>query len=70
MALTHDGGKPNVRPMPYAEPKGPSNLSRQGPGLGGDNHGQCGTQGSYHESHSESGSPGIGGSRMKAGTQR
>lgn len=45
MGETRDGGKPNVKPLPYSPPKGPSSQSHEGPGLGGTNLGQCGTQG-------------------------
>jgi len=34
-----------VKPLPYSPPKGPTNQMRQGPGLGGTNHGNAGTQG-------------------------
>ncbi len=42
-----DGG---IRPgeekqIPYSPPKGPTGQMRQGPGLGGTNHGNCGSQG-------------------------
>lgn len=43
-APTHDGGKPQVKPIPYSPPKGPTSQTHQGPGLGGTNHGNCGTQ--------------------------
>jgi hypothetical protein len=42
---TQDGGKPIVKELPYSPPQGPASQSREGPGLGGTNHGQCGTQG-------------------------
>lgn len=45
MAQTRDGGKPEVKPLPYSPPVGPTSQSHQGPGLGGTNHGNCGTQG-------------------------
>lgn len=43
---TRDGGKPIVHPLPYDPPK-PNNSAGQErkPGLGGSNHGTCGTQG-------------------------
>lgn len=40
-----NGGKQEVKPLPYSPPKGPTGQTRQGPGLGGTNHGNCGTQG-------------------------
>lgn len=67
MSLTRDGGKPNVKTLPYSPPKGPSNQMQQGPGLHGDNHG-CGEGGT---SEHMGGSPGIGGINSgKTGTQR
>lgn len=67
---THDGGKPNVKPLSYSPPKGPTNQMRARPGLGGDNLGKCGTQGSY-SSPRESGSPGLhGDNRGNKGSQR
>ena len=39
------GGKQDPKPLAYSPPKGPQGQSHQGPGLGGTNHGQCGTQG-------------------------
>lgn len=42
---TSDGGKPEKKDLPYEPPKGPTAQTRQGPGLGGTNHGSCGTQG-------------------------
>lgn len=46
MAQTRDGGKPIVKPLPYDPPKGPAPQGREGPGLGGTNYGNCGSQGS------------------------
>ena len=62
MSQTRDGGKPNVKSLPYSPPKGPTNQMRQGPGLGGTNYGCSGTQGKQSVSASTSGSPGIKGS--------
>lgn len=45
MSNTRDGGKPEVKPLPYSPPQGPTGQMRQGPGLGGTNHGTNGTQG-------------------------
>jgi len=67
---THDGGKPNVKPLPYSPPQGPTGMMRQGPGLGGDNYGPCGTQGEHSISPRESGRPGLGGPNMGKGTNR
>ena len=64
---THDGGKPNVKPLRYSPPQGPSEQMRQGPGLHGDNHG-CGQ---YGTSEHMKGSPGIGGTNKgKTGSQK
>lgn len=41
---THGGGKPIKKDLPYDPPKGPIGLGHQGPGLGGSNHGNSGTQ--------------------------
>ncbi len=38
------GGVKEAKPLPYSPPKGPSGQMRQGPGLGGTNHGNCGSQ--------------------------
>ena len=54
---TSGGGKPNVKPLPYVTPKGPTDQMHKGPGLGGANHGN--TQKS--DCGLGSGSPGIGG---------
>ena len=40
-----NGGKQTPKPIPYSPPKGPTNQMQKGPGLGGTNHGNCGTQG-------------------------
>lgn len=43
-----NGGKQEVKPIPYSPPCGPSNINDpQSPGLHGTNHGTCGTQGRY-----------------------
>ena len=40
------GGAMMPKPLPYSPPKGPSNINDpKSPGLHGDNHGYCGTQG-------------------------
>lgn len=41
-----NGGQCDPKPIPYSPPVGPSGQMRQGPGLGGTNHGNNGTQGS------------------------
>jgi hypothetical protein len=47
MSQTRDGGKPEVKPLPYSPPVGPVVPMSEKPGLGGTNHGQCGTQGKH-----------------------
>lgn len=44
-ARATNGGKQNPKPIPYSPPKGPEGIMKEGPGLGGTNHGNCGTQG-------------------------
>lgn len=38
----------------YSPPKGPIGIGHSGPGLGGTNYGNAGTQGTQRETHSES----------------
>lgn len=40
-----NGGQCEPKPIPYSPPKGPTDQMRKAPGLGGTNHGNCGTQG-------------------------
>jgi hypothetical protein len=48
MSNTHDGGKPEVKPIDYSPPQGPKNINDpKSPGLHGTNHGPCGTQGKH-----------------------
>lgn len=43
-----NGGQPVVKEMPYDPPKGPSGINDgRSPGIHGDNHGNCGTQGRH-----------------------
>lgn len=42
-----NGGQCDPKPLSYSTPVGPNGQMRQGPGLGGTNHGQCGTQGKH-----------------------
>lgn len=47
-APTHDGGKPKPQDLPYSPPQGPKSISDpKTPGLHGNNHGNCGTQGRH-----------------------
>jgi hypothetical protein len=73
MALTRDGGKPNVGDVrSYSEPVGPKRNYPAAPGLGADNYGCCGTQGKSSVTSSEGGGPGIirqGGESRGMGTQ-
>ena len=41
-----NGGRMPVKPIPYDPPNGPMGMmGNEHPGLGGSNHGNCGTQG-------------------------
>lgn len=40
-----NGGQQSVKQMPYSPPKGPTANMERKVGLGGTNHGSCGTQG-------------------------
>jgi len=45
---THDGGKPEVKPIPYSPSVGPSNINDpKTPGLHGDNKGNAPGQGQH-----------------------
>lgn len=41
------GGTTQAKELPYSPPVGPKGMAHEGPGLGGDNCGCCGTQGKY-----------------------
>lgn len=71
MALTRDGGKPNMRELNYSPPQGPTTFSHSGPGLANhDSIGRNGTQGKSGTPASSSGSVGIGGENCgNCGTQ-
>lgn len=56
--------------LPYSMPQGPKGQMHQGPGLGQNNYGNCGTQGKGNQRIGSSGRAGIGGeNRGKSGTQ-
>lgn len=42
-----NGGVQPDKTIPYSPPQGPSNQYHEAPGLDGDNHGTCGTQGKH-----------------------
>lgn len=46
-APASNGGHILPKELPYDPPKGPSAQHHQSPGLHGDNHGNCGTQGKH-----------------------
>jgi hypothetical protein len=41
------GGVTQAKPLPYSPPKGPSGQMSQSVGIGGSNHGCCGSQGRH-----------------------
>lgn len=47
MPRARSGGPTSAKPLPYDPPKGPKGQMDKGPGLHGDNCGNCGTQGKY-----------------------
>ena len=42
-----NGGQQQVKELPYSPPVGPSGHMERSPGLGGDNHGNAGSQGKH-----------------------
>ncbi len=44
-ARASNGGKQTPKPIPYSPPKGALVPMNKGPGIGGTNHGNCGSQG-------------------------
>lgn len=43
--VARSGGVTEAKPLPYSLPVGPKGQMHEGVGLGGENHGCCGTQG-------------------------
>jgi hypothetical protein len=64
-------GQVTCKPLRYDPPKGPQGQGHSGPGLGGANLGNCGTQGrTTCASDYESGDAGLGGANRGMGTNR
>ena len=42
-----NGGKMEVKDLPYSPPHGPSNQKQQSPSIHGTNYGNCGSQGKH-----------------------
>ncbi len=70
--LTRNGPEPHRDVRNYQPPVGPMGISKEGPGLGGNNYGNCGTQQRSSIAPRESGMPGIShnGSHHGHGTNR
>lgn len=65
------GGVTTAKPCDYSPPKGPIGIDHSGPGLGGANLGNCGTQGpSSARGDGSGGSPGLHGKNRGMGTNR
>lgn len=70
-ARARSGGVTMAKKLPYDPPMGPVGImGNERPGLGGNNYGNCGTQGPHDASPSESGSPGNHGEGHGHGTNR
>lgn len=54
----------------YCPPQGPIGIGHSGPGLGGHNCGNTGSQGPYDDDYETSGSPGLHGQNEGMGTNR
>lgn len=63
-------GQAGSKPLPYDPPKGPIGLGNSGPGLGGVNYGNCGTQGPKSIISETSGSVGLHGNNRGMGSNR
>lgn len=46
-ARATNGGQQTPKDLPYSPPVGPKGQSHNSPGLGGTNHGCCGSQGKH-----------------------
>ena len=65
------GGVKSARDVnAYRPPQGPTSIGNRGPGLGGDNYGNCGQQGPKALRPREGGGVGLGGENRGMGTNR
>lgn len=71
MTMTTKGGITQAKKIAnYSPPKGPTSIKNRGPGLGGTNHGPCGTQGMRSETDHEGGRSGLHGQRFPRGAEK
>ena len=71
VARAKSGGIKKARDVwDYDPPQGPTSIGNSGPGLGGDNYGNCGTQGPKAATPREGGGAGLHGVRHPAGSQK
>ena len=70
VARAKSGGVKSARDVNrYQPPQGPTSIGNSGPGLGGDNYGNCGTQGPKPIHQAEHGSVGLHGKKHSQGSQ-